>query len=188
VSDYYFAYGSNLNLTQFSNRCPDADRINRCTLTDYKLVFRGVADIVEAPGHSVEGAVYKITPDCERALDMYEGYPRLYTKRAFVASIGKKGLIVDVMFYVMQDDYIAPPSQSYLNCIREGYDDWHIPHDSLDTAVKHADRQYAKARRAEQRRFDSLGYVHPQPYERTSRRPNASFHPRGPRMAKTGDF
>ena len=41
----YFAYGSNLNLTQMANRCPQAKQLGSAYLPNWRLVFRGVADI-----------------------------------------------------------------------------------------------------------------------------------------------
>jgi gamma-glutamylcyclotransferase (GGCT)/AIG2-like uncharacterized protein YtfP len=151
MADYYFAYGSNLNRRQFFRRCPNARPQGRVTLPDYALVFRGVADIIKAPGRRVEGAMYRITPRCEMALDRYEGFPNLYRKEWFVAEIGKGSAakVVEVMFYVMNDSYISPPSPFYLQTIEVGYSDWKIPAKSLREAVDHAYRSTeAKARPA----------------------------------------
>ncbi len=154
MADYYFAYGSNLNRRQFSRRCPTARAIGRVTLPDFQLVFRGVADIVDAPGEVVEGMAYRITPPDERALDRYEGFPHLYTKRSFPMKVMRRGQekIVDVMFYVMQDDYLAPPDDFYLSTIEEGYHDWQIPSTTLNSAVARAYRPAKKQRRAHQAR------------------------------------
>ena len=151
MAEYYFAYGSNLNRRQFFHRCPEARSQGRVTLPDYRLLFRGVADIVPATGKRVEGAMYRITPRCEKALDRYEGFPNLYRKETFAAEIGKGSAakVVDVMFYVMNDDYISPPSPYYLQTIEDGFHDWKIPTKSLRTAVDHAYRFVAtKAKRA----------------------------------------
>ena len=145
--EYYFAYGSNLNVVQFARRCPAAERICQVTLPDFKLVFRGVADIIEAKGKKVEGAVYKITPACEAALDRYEGFPHLYYKRTFSALLtspdGRRETVV-VMFYVMRDRLISPPFASYYETIEEGYADWNISTDTLEAALRHAGRKRAQ--------------------------------------------
>jgi hypothetical protein len=96
------------------------------TLPDYELVFRSVADVQEAPGKQVEGALFEITKDCERALDRYEGYPRLYTKK----------VVDDIMFYTMVDkDRVYPPSEGYLWTIVHGYKDCEISTEDLSRAV-----------------------------------------------------
>mgnify|MGYP000328607356 CR=1 FL=1 len=82
----YFAYGSNINLEQMAQRCPDAEAVGPVVLEDYELLFRGnragcgVATIEPLPGSQVHGLLWKLTPQCERSLDFYEGYPRLYGK------------------------------------------------------------------------------------------------------------
>lgn len=75
----YFAYGSNINLEQMAQRCPDAQVVGPVTLENYELLFRGnlrgngVATIAPREGSTVHGLLWNITPKCERALDYYEG-------------------------------------------------------------------------------------------------------------------
>lgn len=133
---WYFAYGSNLQLDQFFRRCKDAKRIGRCTLPDHQLFFDGVADIRRQQGAAVEGAVYEISDRDELALDKYEGYPNLYTKAEF--TVTADGHARKVMTYTMLSNRIAEPSASYEQVIRDGFDDWGIPHASLDAAVAEA--------------------------------------------------
>lgn len=127
---YYFAYGSNLNKNHMKFRCPDAKYVDSYILKDYKLVFRSVADIEKAPGHEVHGAVYYITPNCEKALNRYEGYPHLYTKEFFTY----KGR--DLMTYSMVDkDLEYPPNQGYFETIFQGYQDWNLPLETLKNSL-----------------------------------------------------
>ena len=78
----YFAYGSNINLDQMSVRCPNATVIGPVTLNNYELTFRGrmdgcgVANIEPKKGSAVPGLLWHITPQCEAALDVYEGAPK----------------------------------------------------------------------------------------------------------------
>ena len=78
---YYFAYGSNMNHKHMQFRCPKAKFIGTYTLSGYELVFRSVADVQQSEDSSVTGALFEITENCERSLDIYEGYPNLYTKK-----------------------------------------------------------------------------------------------------------
>lgn len=142
----YFAYGSNLNLEQFTRRCPRATRFGRFQLPDWRLIFDGVADIIPSPGDMLHGAIYTITPECERALDRYEGYPSLYYKDTFwIEYTTKDGARRErpVMVYTMGTERIRPPSQSYYETIRKGFDDWGIPHDTLIAAHREA-RRYGR--------------------------------------------
>ena len=125
---YYFAYGSNMNLDQMEYRCPDAKVVGRAVLKDYRLVFRGsrngigVASVVSDPGKEVQGLLWKITPRCERSLDFYEGYPRLYGKEKIKVQT-KTGEVANVAVYIMNEPYQSQPAlpgDFYLKGILDG--------------------------------------------------------------------
>jgi LytS/YehU family sensor histidine kinase len=66
--------------------------------------------------------VWKLQPKDENALDVYEGYPRLYRKELVRVRVRVNGKQVRVMVYIMNDGHlISPPRMSYYNTIREGY-------------------------------------------------------------------
>ena len=125
---YYIAYGSNLDVNQMLRRCPDVVTVGSSTVEGYRLVFRGnsrsgVANIEPCEGASVPVGIWAISPSDEKALDRYEGYPRLYTKQTFTLPV--RGKMVRGMAYVMTPGHeIAAPMQSYLNTILEGYKDF----------------------------------------------------------------
>tara|TARA_R110001592_G_C13123698_1_gene745993 strand:- start:742 stop:1188 length:447 start_codon:yes stop_codon:yes gene_type:complete len=133
----YGAYGSNLNLRQMKVRCPQAVPVGTVTVNGLRLVFRGVADVEFTADHSVPLGLWKITEQCEAALDIYEGYPRMYGKQ----TIGIKGLQAalgakDVLIYTMNSTDIYPPCMSYLNAINEGYKDFDLDVEALQYAIK----------------------------------------------------
>ena len=120
----YFAFGSNLYQKQMKKRCKDSKYIGCYTLKNYKLVFRnfyfggGVADIQKRKNSSVLGAIYRISKNDEKKLDLYEDFPKTYIKKYFILH-GKK-----VMFYYMpKKTKHVPPSRRYLNLIIQGYRD-----------------------------------------------------------------
>jgi len=117
----YFAFGSNLNRKQIKRRCKNSRFISRHILKNYQLVFRskyGAADIQRKKGSSVLGAIYDISKIDEKKLDVYEEFPKVYTKKYFKIW-GKK-----VMFYYMSDKTKqTEPSRGYLNSIIQGYKD-----------------------------------------------------------------
>lgn len=127
---YYFAYGSNCNLGQMAHRCPDATLVGRVTLQNYRLTFNGrgmmrssgVASVRRHNGRYVPGLLWEITPECERSLDRYEGYPYLYEKKNVTVHT-EDGGTVKAMVYVMTDRYQDPaiPSSGYLQGIVEGF-------------------------------------------------------------------
>lgn len=137
----YFAYGSNINLEQMAYRCPDAQTVGPVTLEGWELLFRGsgVATIGPKDGAVVHGLLWQLTPDCERALDRYEGYPNLYDKRMVAVRDGL-GRSLSVMAYIMTERYRAPavPPASYYQGIQEGYRQNGLPVAALKKAWDHA--------------------------------------------------
>lgn len=106
---FYFAYGSNLSLTQMRNRCPDALPIAIAHLAHpwaWLINERGYANVVDTSKHDaaadqtaaadatldaassmgspdkpgVYGLLYLLSSDDEADLDMYEGVPLAYEK------------------------------------------------------------------------------------------------------------
>lgn len=124
----YGAYGSNMNLEQMAHRCPKAKVIGSGILKDYKLTFRGrykgVANIEPCKGKEVQIVLWEISDECERALDIYEGYPSLYVKEDVEAIVNDKP--VKTMVYIMAKEYtnmVASPTEYYFNVIVRGYSD-----------------------------------------------------------------
>jgi len=126
----YYAYGANTNIDGMKYRCPKSKLLGTLDLPDWRLVFKGVADIEVAPHNKVNGVLWEITEECERSLDRFEGYPNLYRKEYFQVQKGD-GTIVDIMFYKMNREGYAPPSDQYFECIETGYRQNDIPTDLL---------------------------------------------------------
>ena len=125
----YFAYGSNLNHRQMKNiRCVGSKYLKTILLKDYKLSFchpnklnkYGYANIVKKKGSKLPGAIWKITKKHEKILDHYEEFPKSYQKKYFYLN-GEK-----IMFYIMRKYFIKKPPKSYINTIKEGYQDCNI--------------------------------------------------------------
>ncbi|MCJ1246912.1 hypothetical protein MMC30_004123 [Trapelia coarctata] len=106
----YFAYGSNLSLTQMHARCPSSTYVGIGRLQGYQWIIntRGYANVVPNPSPSsnptgstslaaqsagtgsttdqedenvgVYGVIYALQPADEERLDMYEGVPEDYGK------------------------------------------------------------------------------------------------------------
>ena len=138
---YYFAYGSNINLNQMERRCPDATVVEPVVLPNHELLFRGnsagcgVATIRPKKGSQVHGLLWKITNRCEKSLDIYEGYPRLYRKEMMLVRIEK--VIRLAMIYIMNADDLAygNPSDVYYDTIRTGYINAGFSPDLLEQSV-----------------------------------------------------
>ena len=131
--NYYFAYGSNLHHLQMKRRCTKCRYVKKIILHNYSLAFRskyGTADIEKKRGAKVYGALYLISKTAEKRLDVYEEYPTLYKKMYFKYENKK------VMTYIMpKKTKLVPPTNHYLNIIKQGYRDCKLNIKSLNVAL-----------------------------------------------------
>ena len=142
----YAAYGSNMNLPQMRKRCPKAKVIGVGKLKNYRLTFRGrnkgVANIEETHGREVPILLWEITKDCERALNIYEGFPNLYIKKN--VDIETKTGKVEAMVYIMVNIFInmpAEPHEYYFKTIWDGYKENNITTEYLKIALAETKRE-----------------------------------------------
>ena len=126
----YVAYGSNLNKAQMAIRCPKAKCLGSWTLDGWRWVFRGVADMVKDDTSLCHVGLWRITDECEKALDRYEGFPSLYRKHYFEPLEGEP-----MMAYLMNSTEVAMPYGGYFDGISEGYDDFGLPKSFLGEAL-----------------------------------------------------
>lgn len=135
----YLAYGANTNREQMKVRCPAARYICNIKLENHRLVFRGVADVVQKSGSNVECAMWAITPECEKSLDRFEGFPYMYVKRYITTHLN--GHRHRVMLYVMRAQSTrgqSLPPKSYEETLRGGYRDHGLPLRQIDNAMRRA--------------------------------------------------
>lgn len=150
---YYFAYGSNLNLRQMTERCPGHRIVGRARVIDHALTFTGhshrwggaVATIVPVKSAAVEGVVYAITDEHVSILDGFEEHPDVYLRQPIDVSLLGASAADDthalpagpltVMTYVQPLIEPLPGAPGYVDVIRQGYrtHGLHVP--TLDLAA-----------------------------------------------------
>ena len=127
----YFAYGSNLNIKQMKQRCPDSVGISPAVLSGWKLVERTYADIEEAENECVNGALYEISGNDFAALDRYEGYPEYYTRQEVMVT-DNSGRYRKAWGYIMTGECgkrrdHGSYSERYRKVCSDGAEYWGIP-------------------------------------------------------------
>jgi hypothetical protein len=152
----YAAYGSNLNLSQMAARCPAAKPAGTTEMAGYELIFRGgrhsaVATVAPKANSVVPVLIWALKPGDEAALDRYEGFPKLYTKRN--VDVALNGKPMTAMVYVMTPGYMfGMPSGYYLDVIAEGYRaadfDLAVLAAAVDRSAERMEREYAEWERA----------------------------------------
>ena len=157
----YIAYGSNLNLPQMEKRCPAAKVLGASDIKDYALVFRGgrygaVATIEPCEGSSVPVLLWEITPEDEKALDVYEGYPSFYGKETMDLLLD--GRTVPAMVYVMTPGHRPGyPSDIYYNTIHDGYKTAGFDTDILEQALDYTEQLMENEPEPEQQNLFGFG-------------------------------
>lgn len=126
---YYIAYGSNLNVQQMKYRCPDAKIVGTAIVKGYELLYKGsmtgsYLTIEKKKGGKVPVAVWEVSKADEERLDIYEGFPTFYYKKAMRLPVktlkGEKKL--DTFVYIMHEEReIGIPHQTYIRVCEEGY-------------------------------------------------------------------
>jgi gamma-glutamylcyclotransferase (GGCT)/AIG2-like uncharacterized protein YtfP len=140
MSKLYLAYGSNLNRQQMAHRCPTAKVVGTTFLEGYKLLFRGphagaVATVEPSKDDKVPVMIWEIQDRDEAALDVYEGFPRLYTKETVKVKLGRK--MTEVMMYVMTEGRpLNLPNAYYYGTILHGYKGAKFDKKFLDDGVE----------------------------------------------------
>ena len=131
----YFAYGSNLNHFQMKRRCKDSVFIKKFELKGFKLTFRSkyrAADIEKKRNSKVPGALFEISKNDEKKLDVYEDFPILY-KKIYFKYHNKK-----VMTYTMvKKTEFRYPTERYYNVVKRGYKDCDLDKSYLFKALNH---------------------------------------------------
>ena len=146
----YVAYGSNLNVEQMAHRCQDAQIVGSGAIRDYALKYRGsktgaYATIVPQKGSWVPVVVWKISANDERALDVYEGFPRFYYKKRMRVYLDGYGKGIYAMAYVMNDKAEpGVPSNYYLSTILTGYRENHLDVNMLFKSLEDNDDEMQK--------------------------------------------
>ena len=123
-------------------RCPGARVAGIAELTGYDLLFKGRrysshATVEPLPDGRVPVLLWDINKYHEQALDIYEGWPKVYSKE--VHTVQFQGKTRQGMFYVMTNGHsFGDPTPAYYSTIREGYKSAGFDITYLDRAVKHS--------------------------------------------------
>lgn len=150
---YYFAYGSNLNTSDWEAFCsrigtrPEViEPVGTAVLPDMQLCFDyfsgsrggGALNVRPALGQVVHGVLYRAGPQGWAALDRKEGAPHCYERTGRVA-IRPDGAQVKVITYEVTDDMrtaFCPPTEAYRQIVADGLSAWELPVSGLEDAAQ----------------------------------------------------
>ena len=134
MKHYYFAYGSNTNLKQMAERCPNAVCLGNAYIDGYAFRWRDYADIEISEDDYVIGVLWEINDFHLSCLDYYEGFPRLYTRQKVVINHLNEKLLGWTYLMVNQNVEIQPNSK-YMESVYDGYKQNDLSEDQLDKGL-----------------------------------------------------
>ncbi len=113
--------------------------IAKMVIKNYRLEFDGTENnsyltIMPDDSSEIEAAVWMISETDEATLDNFEGFPELYRKE--MLDISLNGMSKKALVYIMNEGAKkAIPSESYFNCVLDGYLDSGINTEQLFEAM-----------------------------------------------------
>lgn len=124
----YFAYGSNLCVTQMAQRCPDALDPVPARLDDHDWLInqRGVATVEPFAGAQVHGVLWQVSDHDLTALDSAEGVPVRYRRDRLIVHTADGPAAAWV--YIDHRVDPGPPRPGYLERILDGAMHHQLPH------------------------------------------------------------
>ena len=135
----YFAYGSNLSISQMDKRCPDNIALDIGRLNGYRWIIsnRGYANVIESEHDYVLGRIYKINNTDEASLDKDEGVKLLnsgYDRTTLPIIVD--GVSCDCLVYVDPIKQEGPPKDEYVNRINLGLADSEFPTEYVEKYIR----------------------------------------------------
>ena len=132
----YFAYGSNLDADQLSERCPSSRGLFRAKLQHHRLDFThfssrwvgGAADVLPHSGSVVWGVLYELDEAELELLDRFEGgYDRI---ALWVED--DSGRSHRAVSYTVREKHSFRPTETYLGKMLRWGEHWQLPRSYLD--------------------------------------------------------
>jgi cation transport regulator ChaC len=115
----YFAYGSNLDRTQMTERCPSATEKSKAVIPGYRFIInsRGVASVVVDESALAEGLLWNLTKNDEERLDRYEGVSNGHYEKHWLDVILPNEVQTKALVYIATISDIGKPRPGYLEKI-----------------------------------------------------------------------
>ena len=121
MSVLLFAYGSNMAAGEIEAFAPDARFLGAARLPGRRFELRrrsirwggGAADIVEAPGDEVWGALYELPDGAEELLDAKEGVGFAYRRTAVEVELNRERRVALAYEVAAKEPEEVPPTRAY---------------------------------------------------------------------------
>lgn len=135
MSVLLFAYGTNMAASEMTAFCPQSRFLGPARLDGFRVEFRrrsrrwggGAADIVEASGESVWGALYEVEERELDRLDEKEGAGMAYRRRIVTVFHDRRECVAQAYEVIEKEAVEVPPTLEYLALLEGGARDRGLP-------------------------------------------------------------
>jgi len=133
----YFAYGSNMDVDQMTNRCPGSKLIGTGRLYNYSMVFTrwsrawnsATADILPDQKMSVYGVLFEVTLEDLKKMDRFADYPNSYVRQDITVETGELQLPAMTYVAIRQGPFL--PSKAYVGKMILGAEQHQLPEEYI---------------------------------------------------------
>jgi gamma-glutamylcyclotransferase (GGCT)/AIG2-like uncharacterized protein YtfP len=128
----YFAYGANMERAAMGRRCPAAQALGLARLRGWRyMIAQGYGSVAPAPGSSVHGVLWRLTPRDLAALNAFESLDSgLYRRALLTVEAGPHR--VRALVYVGRRRGKCRPMPGYQERLVAAAQDWQLPRLYID--------------------------------------------------------
>jgi gamma-glutamylcyclotransferase len=137
----FFLYGDHLNPTQLKRRAPEHQFLMLATLPEHTIKFCrwssqwrcGLASVTPSPGEQVWGAVFEVTDEDRKLMDLFEeDVPPSAFRQVQVTVLTEAGEKIPVTTYAATPIGKFKPKAHYLDWVMKGLKHWKLPEEAID--------------------------------------------------------
>lgn len=142
MSNYLFAYATNISEAEMHKHCPNAVFRGYGLLPGFKLDFCGytghaIATLTKEKNSNVTIAVWEMMPEDYYTIGNFESFPYMYKREKATALLyGRK--IKGEIYLLRQQLQFGLPSDEYCNALRNAYIEAGLSLDIIDQALERA--------------------------------------------------
>jgi len=147
----YFAYGSNMHRAAMQARCPGARAIGAARLEGHEFFIGidGWGSVRRAPGQTVHGVLWRLTPRDMAALHAYELlHKEIYLVRHLPVRVGSRTALS--MVYLLRRPGTGRPKPGYAELCAAAARSWGLPERHVRVIARWSISRWTGSRRIAQ--------------------------------------
>ena len=138
----FFLYGDHLNPSQLKRRAPEHRFLMLAALPEHTIKFCrwssqwrcGLASVIPSPGEQVWGAVFEVTDEDLKLMDLFEeDVPANAFRQVQVSVVTETGEKMLVTTYAATPIGKFKPKAHYLDWVMKGLTHWKLPEEAIAT-------------------------------------------------------